>query len=116
MGKGTVKARKNQNKQSRQKPTSGSGASRKGSGTMLQAILRAQQMNDMLKKSIIESEALQSSGDDRPSGEDHISNLLEEDSGNERAVGSIERYMAKSRSKHISRSRRGPSRKSRTRR
>lgn len=34
----------------------------------------------MLKKSIIESEALQSAGDDRPVDESHINELLEEDS------------------------------------
>ncbi len=47
--------------------------------TRVRALVRAQEMNEMLKRSIIESEALQSSGDDRPWGEDHISDLLNEE-------------------------------------
>ena len=55
----------------------------KSSGSVnerVKALVRAQEMNEMLKRSIIESEALQSSGDDRPLGEEHISDLLNEKS------------------------------------
>ncbi|MCL5427589.1 MAG: hypothetical protein M1321_00175 [Candidatus Marsarchaeota archaeon] len=51
----------------------------------VRALMRAQEMNDILKRGIVQSEALQSSGDDRPWGEDHISELLSEDASGRRS-------------------------------
>ncbi len=73
----------------------GATVSKKGK---LQALMRSQEINAMLKKSLIESEALQSSGDDRPQGEDHISKLLEEDS----PTGRFPRTKASKTSRQIS--------------
>jgi hypothetical protein len=69
---------------------SGSKASSKRSknASKIQALKRAQQINELLKRSTIESEALQSGGDDRPVGEQHIFDLLEEDR-NERKLQNI---------------------------
>ncbi len=56
----------------------------------VRALVRAQEMNEMLKKSIIESEALQSSGDDRPWGEQHVYDLLAEEHGSAAQYKNIE--------------------------
>jgi len=56
--------------------------------------MRSQEINEMLKRSMIESEALQSSGDDRPSGEDHISKLLEESVADKRLLKNVESQLA----------------------
>ncbi len=54
----------------------------KKSGNKLKALMRTQQINDFLSKSITESEALQNSGDDRPVYESHVTDLLD----NKRAI------------------------------
>ena len=45
----------------------------------IQALLRSQNIENQLRKSIIESEALQNSGDDRPEGETHVNDILDND-------------------------------------
>ena len=52
---------------------------RSKSAGKIEALKRAQQINELLLRSTIESEALQSSGDDRPIGEQHLSDLLNQD-------------------------------------
>ena len=49
----------------------------KKSGNKLKALMRTQQINDFLSKTITESEALQNSGDDRPVYESHVTDLLD---------------------------------------
>ncbi|MGC8479795.1 MAG: hypothetical protein ACP5M9_03985 [Candidatus Micrarchaeia archaeon] len=49
----------------------------KSNAKKIQALRRSQEIDSLLKKSIMESEALQSSGDDRPEDESHINELLE---------------------------------------
>ncbi|MEM0201150.1 MAG: hypothetical protein QXD23_01980 [Candidatus Micrarchaeaceae archaeon] len=51
----------------------------KNSAKKIKALHRAQEIESMLKQSIIESEALQSSGDDHPEDESHINALLNEE-------------------------------------
>lgn len=46
------------------------------SGDRLRALMRTQEINELLSKSITESEALQNSGDDRPVYESHVTDLL----------------------------------------
>ena len=53
------------------------GKPEKKSINKLKALLRTQQINDFLSKSITESEALQNSGDDRPVYESHVTDLLD---------------------------------------
>ncbi len=43
----------------------------------LKALIKTQEINEMLSKSITESEALQNSGDDRPEYEAHVTDLLD---------------------------------------
>jgi len=51
--------------------------SKKKSSDKLKALMRTQQINELLSKSITESEALQNSGDDRPVYESHVTDLLD---------------------------------------
>lgn len=51
--------------------------SRKKSSDKLKALIKTQQINEMLSKSLTESEALQNSGDDRPAYESHVTDLLD---------------------------------------
>ena len=51
-------------------------SSRRKSGQKLKALIRTQEINDLLSKSITESEALQNTGDDRPVYESHVTDLL----------------------------------------
>lgn len=51
--------------------------SKKKSSDKLKALMRTQEINELLSKSITESEALQNSGDDRPVYESHVTDLLE---------------------------------------
>ncbi len=51
--------------------------SRRKSGQKLRALMRTQEINDMLSKSITESEALQNTGDDRPTYESHVTDILD---------------------------------------
>ena len=67
-------------------PKKASRAGRSKNASKLQALIRSQQINELLKRSTIESEALQSSGDDRPIGEQHIGDLLEPDSTERRSL------------------------------
>ena len=43
----------------------------------LKALMLSQHINDLLSKTLTESEALQNSGDDRPVYESHVTDLLE---------------------------------------
>lgn len=53
-------------------------APRKSRGSeKLRALVRTQELNELLERSTIESEALQYSGDDRPVSEEHILTLLQ---------------------------------------
>lgn len=72
-------------------PKKSSGGSRSKSASKIEALRRAQQINELLKRSTIESEALQSGGDDRPIGEQHINDLLEEDRGEKRLVSILDK-------------------------
>lgn len=49
----------------------------KNNSKKIQALKRSQEIENILKKGIMESEALQNSGDDRPEDESHINELLE---------------------------------------
>lgn len=53
------------------------GKPKKRTSDKLRALMRTQEINDLLSKSITESEALQNSGDDRPTYESHVIDLLE---------------------------------------
>lgn len=53
------------------------GISESRSSSKLRALLKTQEINELLEKSTIESEALQNSGDDRPVDESHVLDLLE---------------------------------------
>lgn len=52
-------------------------SSKRRSSEKLRALMRTQAINELLSKSITESEALQNSGDDRPVYESHVTDLLE---------------------------------------
>ena len=54
---------------------------RRRSGQKLRALMRTQEINDMLSKSITESEALQNTGDDRPTYESHVTDILDIEGG-----------------------------------
>ncbi len=56
-------------------------AGRGKSGDRLRALMRTQEINELLSKSITESEALQNSGDDRPVYESHVTDLLANQGG-----------------------------------
>ncbi len=51
----------------------------KNNDKKIKALRRAQEVESMLKTGKIRSEALQSSGDDRPVDESHINELLEDE-------------------------------------
>ncbi|MCL5100727.1 MAG: hypothetical protein M1122_02125 [Candidatus Marsarchaeota archaeon] len=54
---------------------------KKKSSDKLKALMRTQELNEFLERSTIESEALQNVGDDRPSYESHVFDLLEKSKG-----------------------------------
>jgi hypothetical protein len=60
-------------------------SSRKKPNQKLEALMRTQKINELLSKSITESEALQNSGDDRPVYESHVTDLLEEEEAPQQA-------------------------------
>jgi hypothetical protein len=51
--------------------------SKRKSSEKLRALMRTQEINELLSKSITESEALQNSGDDRPVYDSHVIDLLD---------------------------------------
>lgn len=59
-------------------------SSKKKSNEKLRALMRTQEINELLSKSITESEALQNTGDDRPVYESHVTDLLEGETGGTR--------------------------------
>gem|GEM_PF-5919806 len=63
-------------------------SSKKNSGEKLRALMRTQAINDILSKSITESEALQNSGDDRPIYDSHVNDLLENKTSGETTMSS----------------------------
>jgi hypothetical protein len=63
-------------------------SSKKNSGEKLRALMRTQAINDILSKSITESEALQNSGDDRPIYDSHVNDLLENKTSGETKMSS----------------------------
>ncbi len=73
--------------------------SKRKSGEKLKALMRAQKINEFLSKSITESEALQNSGDDRPTYESHITDLLENEGKIERSAPGEKRSKIKRRAK-----------------
>lgn len=51
----------------------------KNNSKKLEKLRRSQEIESQLEKSIVETEALQSGGDDRPEGETHINEILKSD-------------------------------------
>lgn len=74
----------------------GSGSRSKSAGK-IEALRRAQQINELLMRSTIESEALQSSSDDRPVGEQHIFDLLDQDRSERRLQNAVSKNLGKRR-------------------
>jgi hypothetical protein len=62
-------------------------AKKSRSAERLKALIKTQQINELLEKSTIQSEALQNVGDDRPAYESHVLSLLEEKPHKERPEG-----------------------------
>jgi hypothetical protein len=74
----------------------GSGSRSKSAGK-IEALRRAQQINELLMRSTIESEALQSSSDDRPVGEQHIFDLLDQDRSERRLQNVVSKNLGRRR-------------------
>ena len=74
----------------------------KNNAKKIKALRRAQEIENMLKRSIIESEALQSGGDDRPVDESHINELLEEETKGVFKKTSKRRKTVKTKTKKVS--------------